>query len=270
MEAKNSGGEDRREKVDLERRLTAYYGPALPEQPLSERSWERLRHQMGVQHPLKRRFHFSKRRSQVGAPTHIRETFARIAYQASVVYIPARLHCTFRSKVHIPVVHIAPLDRRNVKLILPSMMRGAMGQAELDVLLATGLARYVCRRRSRYTLMPLLLLTVALLVGIAIVMFSTGTLRDIVNLIAIVLGVLLCAAMLWWSNRRRRSLAFRADELMVTWLGRSHVCQGLHALANSLHTSRHQGWGEPSLDERIERVCGTHVRIEDPRLTMVR
>lgn len=270
MEARNSDEEDRGEKVDLERRLTAYYGPALPEQPLSQTSWERLRSQLRGGHPLKRQFHLSKKRSQAAVPIHIQETFARIAYQASVVYIPARLHCTFKSKAHIPVVHISPLDRRNMKLVLPSMMRGTMSQAELDVLLATGLARYVCMRRSRYALVGLLLLIIALLVGVATVMFSTGTLRDMIILIAIVLGALLCLALLGWSNRARRRLAFRADELMVTWLGRGYVCQGLHALANSLHASRHQGWGEPSLDERIERVCGTRVRVEDPRLTMVR
>ena len=270
MEARNADEEDRGEKVDLERRLTAYYGPALPEQPLSQMSWECLRSQMNVGYLLRRRFHLSRKRSQVAVPTHIQETFARIAYQASVVYIPARLHCTFKSKLHVPVVRISPLDRRNMKLVLPSMMRGTMSQAELDVLLATGLARYVCLRRSRYILMPLLLLTIALLVGVAIVMFSTGTLRDTAILLAILPGALLCLALLGWSNRARRRLAFRADELMVTWLGRDHVCQGLHALANSLHTSRHQGWGEPSLDERIERVCGTQVRGEDPRLTMVR
>lgn len=145
-----------------------------------------------------------------------------------------------------------------------------MSQAELDVLLATGLARYVCMRRSRYILMPLLLLTIALLVGVTIVMFSLGTLRGAIILIAIMPGALLCLALLWWSNRQKRRLAFRADELMVSWLGRSHVCQGLHAMANSLHMSRHQRWGEPSLEERIERVCNTQVRIEDPRLTMVR
>jgi hypothetical protein len=270
MGTRNSDEEDRGEKVDLERRLTAYYGPALSEQPLSQTSWERLRSQLHSGHPLKRRFHLSKKRSQAAVPTHIQETFARIAYQASVVYIPARLHCTFKSKRHIPVVRISPLDRRNMKLVLPSMMRGTMSQAELDVLLATGLARYVCRRRSLYVLMPLLLLSIALLVGVAIVMFSTGTLRGTVILITTVLGALLYLVLLGWSNRARRRLAFRADELMVTWLGRGHVCQGLHALANSLHTSRHQGWGEPSLDERIERVCGTQVRVEDPRLTMAR
>jgi hypothetical protein len=65
-------------------------------------------------------------------------------------------------------------------------------------------------------------------------------------------------------------MAFRADELMVRWLGRSRVCQGLHILAGRRRTHRYRVWGEPSLDERIERVCGTRVEIEDERLTLVR
>ena len=81
MEARNSDGKDRGEKVDLEKRLTAYYGPALPEQPLSHTSWQHLRSQMDAQPPLKRRFHLSKKRSEAAVPAHIRETFARIAYQ---------------------------------------------------------------------------------------------------------------------------------------------------------------------------------------------
>lgn len=55
---------------------------------------------------------------------------------------------------------------------------------------------------------------------------------------------------------------------MVQWLGRSTVCQGLHALADRKHYR--VGWGEPSLAERINRICGTGVTVEDERLTLVR
>jgi hypothetical protein len=270
MEAGNSSEEDRGEKIGLEKRLTAYYGSALPEQPLSQMSWQRLRSQMGARPPLRRRFHLSKKRSEAAIPTHIRKTFARIAHQGSVIYVPARLRCTFKSRVHIPVVQISPLDRRNVKLVLPSTMQGTMSQVELDVLLATAVARHAYMRRPSYILPRLLLLSIALLIGVAVVMFSFGLLRNILLLIAMMIGALFCLALLWLLNQQKRRMAFRADKLMVGWLGRSYVCQGLHALANSLHTSRHQRWGEPSLEERIERVCGTQVRVEDPRLTMVR
>ena len=270
METRNSDGEDRGEKVDLEKRLTAYYGPALPEQPLSRASWDRLHSQLNVQRPLKRRFHLSRKRSEPAVPAHIRETFARIAYQASVAYVPARLRCTFKSGVHMPGVRVSPLDRGNIKLVLPLAMRETMSQAELDVLLATGLARYENKRRPGYILVHLLLLSIALLVGFAIVMFSIGVLRSMELLIAIGIGILLGLVVLWLLNKQRRKLVFRADELMVNWLGRNRVCQGLHEIANSLHVSGHRRWGEPSLEERIARVCGTQVRVEDPRLTVVR
>src|ERR1700680_1052966 len=120
MEERNPNERKLGEEVDLEKRLTAYYGPALSEQPLSQASWERLRGQMDVQHPLKRRFHLSKKRSEFAVPTHIRETFARIAYRASVAYVPAKLRCTFRSGMHVPRLYISPLDRRCIKLVLPS------------------------------------------------------------------------------------------------------------------------------------------------------
>jgi len=63
----------------------------------------------------------------------------------------------------------------------------------------------------------------------------------------------------WSWQRQARSLAFRADTLMVRWLGRGPACSGLHALAQRSRAPRGRRWGEPSLDERIERVCGTGV-----------
>jgi hypothetical protein len=65
-------------------------------------------------------------------------------------------------------------------------------------------------------------------------------------------------------------MAMQADSLMVQWLGRGRACEGLHALADRTSTPSHSRWGELSLTERIARVCGTQVRIEDERLTLVR
>jgi len=65
-------------------------------------------------------------------------------------------------------------------------------------------------------------------------------------------------------------MAFRADILMVRWLGRSRACQGLQALADRSGTSARKQWSEPALTERIERVCGIQVPIENERLTLVR
>jgi flagellar biosynthesis component FlhA len=118
--------------------------------------------------------------------------------------------------------------------------------------------------------MHLLLLAIGLFVCLAIVAFFIGALPAIATLLMIFMGILLSLVALRLLHKQRRMLAFRADELMVTWLGRSHVCQGLHALADSQFASSHSRWGDPSLAERIERVCGTQVRAGDPRLIMVR
>lgn len=67
-----------------------------------------------------------------------------------------------------------------------------------------------------------------------------------------------------------RKLAFRADSLIVLWIGRERACQGLHALAARTSRSSQRAWGEPSLVERIHRVCGTRVAVEEERLTLVR
>ena len=62
----------------------------------------------------------------------------------------------------------------------------------------------------------------------------------------------------------------QADMLVVHWLGRSRMCHGLHALANYSSTPYRRQWSEPSLAERIERVCGPRIEANDERLTMVR
>ena len=49
-----------------------------------------------------------------------------------------------------------------------------------------------------------------------------------------------------------------------------HACQGLHALADRSRTASRKRWADLSLVERIGRVCGTQVRVEDQRLTLVR
>ena len=67
----------------------------------------------------------------------------------------------------------------------------------------------------------------------------------------------------------RRSV-FRADAQVVKWLGRERTCRGLHALADRSRSPRRGKWGEPSLAERIKRVCGTQVTIEEDRLMLVR
>ncbi|MDQ6643974.1 MAG: hypothetical protein M3Y76_05955, partial [Chloroflexota bacterium] len=89
-------------------------------------------------------------------------------------------------------------------------------------------------------------------------------------LIAIGLLIVLSILVLWLLDKGRRIMAERADSLMVRWLGRGRACEGLCALADLSHAPSRRKWGEPSLTERIGRVCGTQVALEQERLALVK
>ena len=168
--------------------------------------------------------------------------------------------------MRVPTVRVSPLGRRNIKLILPSNEVRALEPSELDVLLATGLARRFHIRKPAHILLQLLLMSVELFACIALILSVVHKASIYIFLIAI----MLCIAMLGLLQIQGRRRAFKADVLVVQWLGRSRACQGLHALANRNRSRRRSRWGEPSLAERIDRVCGTQVTSEANRLTLVR
>jgi hypothetical protein len=89
-------------------------------------------------------------------------------------------------------------------------------------------------------------------------------------LIGFPIAMILYISVAWLLFVQARSIAFRADTLMVLWLGRERVCRGLHAWADRSHAPARRQWGEPSLVERIERVCGTRVEKGENPLTLVR
>lgn len=140
-----------------------------------------------------------------------------------------------------------------------------MGQAELDVLLATGLARSIYARKPAYVLVRLLLACVVLLASITLALLWLHHLL----FVGIPIAMALYISVPWLLNLQARSIVFHADTLTVLWLGRSHVCSGLHSLADRSRTPRRSRWGEPSLAERIERVCGTRTDSRDNQLTLV-
>ena len=140
-----------------------------------------------------------------------------------------------------------------------------MGRAELDALLATGLARSFGARKPAYRLGQLLLVVLLLLACVAFVLFW---LRHM-PLLGFPVALLLCGCIPWIWHMQARSLAFFADTLMVQWLGRARVCSGLHALADRSRASERRHWSEPSLAERIERVCGSTVEPRSNQLTLV-
>jgi hypothetical protein len=176
------------------------------------------------------------------------------------------LRCQLTLHTREPEVRSSWLGKRSIQLFLPVNAVTTLGQAELDVLLAAGLARSLCARKPAYRLGRFLLAGVALMACITLTLLWMHH----VPLPAFSLVIALCAGVVWGWHRQARAIAFRADTLMVLWLGRGHVCSGLHALADRSRSPRRRRWGEPSLAERIERVCGTRAETREDTLTLVR
>lgn len=259
-----------KERVDLESRLAAYYGFDQHEQPLPQSSWLRLQANLGSQRASKR-FNLRKimRRRNAQSqrvPGYIQAAYFHIVHETGMRERPPVLRCALKTRTSIPSVHNSFLGKRTMKLVLPLNAASSMESTSLHVLIATGLARLSCSRRWDYWLLRLLLVAVVAFSCTTLVLFAAYHYPILILLIAI----LISAAIAVLVNVQRRRMAFRADELMVRWLGRSRVCRGLHILAGRGRTRRYRMWGEPSLDERIERVCGTRLEIEDERLTLVR
>ena len=269
MKEQNFGKSKRQEPVDLEKRLKAYYGPQLREQLLSQTSWQNLRLRLGSQEDARRKhrlsWHLPRKRSQASVPTSIQNTFTRITHEAHISAKPSMLRFSLKPHVREPIVHASWFGRRKIRLILPLNAITTIEQAELDVLLATGFARIIGARKPPYTLGRLLLAIMMLLASIVLVL----SWMEHILPIGIPLSIALCALVLWFSHIQARSIAFHADTLIVLWLGRSHVCSGLHALADHSRSPRHKRWREPSLAERIERTCGTRVETRDNQLTLI-
>ena len=269
MKEQNFGKSKQPEPLDLEKRLRAYYGPQLREQPLSQASWQNLRHRLGSQEDTERRHRFNwrfpRKRSQAHVPTSIQDAFARIANDAHLPSTPSVLHCSMKPQDHEPAVHTSWFGRRKIRLVLPLTAVTTMKQTELEVLLATGLARSICARKPIYVLGRLLLASVVPIASLVLILSWTHH----VPFVGFLVTIALCVSVVWLIHTQARSIAFHADVLMVLWLGRGHVCNGLHALADHSRTPRRRRWGEPSLAERIKRVCGTRVEIKDNQLTLV-
>jgi hypothetical protein len=259
------------EQLDLDQRLAAFYGPGLREQPLAQSSWLRLQRQLSHRRS-RMHWHLPKLRvrrvrgyKNHAMPAYVRDAFARIAYEAR---IPARfssLHCTVNRRLPVPSVRVSLL-RNTIKLALPSNAEQAVAQSALDVLLATGLARRLSLRKTSIVLLRLLVVGMLLVSFGILLTYWLDSKSTIVFPIVAVLSV----ATLILIHVAGRMLAFRADDLVRQWLGRSRTCQGLHALADRSRSPYRGRWSEPSLAERIARVCGSRIEVEDERLTLVR
>jgi hypothetical protein len=270
MKEQNFDKSKQQESLDLEERLRAYYGPQLREQPLSQASWQNLSHRLGSQEDTKQRhrfyWRFLRKRSQAHVPTFIQDTFARIAYEAHIPSSPSMLRCSLKLKGYEPAIRTSRLGKHKIRLELPLSVITTMEQTELDVLLATGLARSICVRKPIYVLGRLLLVGILIIVCLALILSWIHQ----VPLIGFPISIALSISDVWFMHMQSRSIAFQADALMVLWLGRGRICNGLQELADHSRTPGRKRWGEPSLVERIKRVCGTRVDVKDNQLTLVR
>lgn len=272
MKEQNFEKYQQRKPLDVDQRLRAYFGPPLQEQTLSPASWQSVHQRLGPQESAERgerRHRIAWRlpwnRLQAHVPISLQHAFARVANEAHVAYTPAMLRCSLISPVREPSVRVSWLGRRTIRLRLSRSAVLEMGQDELDVLLATGIARSISVHRPAYISDRLLLTGMAMLACLALTLaWLHHTL-----LFGVPLAVVLCAltALLW--RRQTRAMAFRADLLTVRWLGRNRACRGLHALADRSRSPGRRRWGEPSLLERIQRVCGPRVEARDHELTLV-
>jgi hypothetical protein len=269
MKEQNFGQSNQQEPFDLDKRLSAYYGPQLREQPLSQASWQNLRDRLGSQEDTKRRHRFSlpfpRKRSRAYIPTSIQDSFARIARDAHMPSSSLMLRCSMKPQDHEPAVHTSWFGRHKIRLVLPLSAVTTMEQTELDVLLATGLARSICARKPIYSFGSLLQAGMVLIASIALILAWMHN----IPLVGFPLAIALCLSVVGLMHMQSRSIAFHADALMVLWLGRGRICNGLHTLADHSQTPRRKRWGEPSLEERIKRVCGTQVEVKDNHLTLV-
>jgi hypothetical protein len=277
-----SGQEDR---GNLEDRLAAYYGPELPEQPLSTTSWVQLRSRLPRQRSFRHRsfrlsgrprrrirfMHFPRLSYGGAMPVYVQDAFERIVHEAGLTSTPEMLHCTYKKQVQIPSVRVSYWGKRKIHLILPATMTRSLEPEELNVLLAAGLAKHLLliERRLPFGLVRMLTIWTCLLA--LIVLDLDGRQQSMV--ITFPIATILIVVIFWvlvLTHLQGRALAFRVDALMVQWLGRDRVCQGLHALVRRSRRPQRKGFGRVSFDERIERVCGTRVAAQSERLTLVR
>jgi hypothetical protein len=254
---------------DVEQRLSAYYGPALPPHPLPADAWLRLKDQLRP-HRRTRRSCFSLAErvcspSRQRVPVELQHIYATLLLQINYRHASPGLRVHFRARAIQPRVRASGIGRGQIGLVLPRENWRTFQKAELDVLLAAGLAR---ASRAGHPLMyfPRALFGVSLLLVLAALPFTSLDRRALWIFLAAVVCCLVSGRVLLW---QQRALAFRCDRVAVQWLGRERVCQGLHLLAERGHARRRPTWGEPSLVERIERVCGTPTAPQDKRLTLV-
>lgn len=273
MQQWNTNQQHQAEHPDMEQLLADYYGPELRESALPVSSWQHLQRKLGPQKARKEKRRFIKRfqgpmrvEAHGRVPAYIQEAFVRIAFEANIPYRASMLRCTLKQGIQQPAVSISHVNKHHIKLLLPISAAVTMHPAELDVLLATGLARYLLTRRGSYPLqrVALLLLFLLGLVGLIASIPLQGL------SLGLPVGFVVGGIALFLLARQHYKMTLVADAQLVSWLGRSRVCEGLHSLASHARVASRKRWTEPSLAERIARTCGERASTKDERLTLVR
>lgn len=254
---------------DVEQRLSAYYGPALPAHPLPDVAWLSLRERLQMpEQSLYRRFQLSARlapRLRQPLPLELQQMYATLLLQTNYRHPSPALRLRLRRRPVQPRVETAVLGRGRINLVLPREKWQALSKAELEMLLAAGLARCSGVSRPLY-LLPRALFAMSLLFVLAALPFTSVDRRAVWIFLIAFACCMVSGSLLVWQQRLQ---AFRGDTIAVEWLGRERVCQALHLLAERGQPERRPTWGEPSLVERIARVCGTPITNKDKRLTLV-
>ena len=251
---------------ELEEQLATYFGPVQPPRALPETSWLQVRAQLDRVQRVPRRSSrlraFSAGRNQP-IPPHVQEMFACVLAQTGYRRVQPLLRCSHIAQLGQPRLRTSPLGRGRMRLLLPE--HSALQELELEILLAVGLARCLSASRALFVLPRLFFACAAFFVVATFPLVSVER-RAFWLLLAALVCCVAGSFLLTW---QRRSVALRADCQTVQWLGRERVCQGLHLLAEHGGERTHPSWGEPSLDERIARVCGTSLPSRDRPLTLV-
>ena len=260
---------------DVDARLRTYYGPSLPEQPLSSEEWNTLHRQLRPRYRtyLKGRrwhgLHGLRRNRTSRIPSFVQDSLERVMHEARWHQHVPTLYCLVKAKVAEPSLRITSTllpGRAALRVVLPIDAPITMQNVEMDVLLASGLARLLLMNRLKDRVLCYGLACL-FLIGCLLIVYSLLHTQFYPELpIAIVL--LVCILFVRAYQQRRQ--VFSADEILVYWLSRSRVCEGLHLLANRRHTSHHwRQFSEPSLEERMKRVCGTQISSRNRDLTLV-
>ncbi|GCE28729.1 hypothetical protein KDA_42130 [Dictyobacter alpinus] len=240
---------------DVEQLLSVYYGPLLPEQPLAPAAWMNVREQL--QRRRRVRLHIPSwperaRRPVRRIPVYVQESYTEIARGAHIRqrWPDPRLRYRLRRRGDLPRVRVALLWPRVIQLNAVRGRERILDQVELDVLLASGLARYLLSLRPLNQLISwlLILLGSAGLLSTIILVWHRQFAWSILPLL-----ITVCAVVLLSSYQHR--LTYQADALVARWLGRERTCRGLHGLATRSQHPRRPGWSTPSLTTRARRIC---------------